>query len=81
MTKEDAPALIREVPKPLHLVQEQFAQGLGAYLSAGKSPASTVNRCKHGKRLPLPFLVQRLLAIKQEREQGESKRPKGKTSR
>lgn len=77
MKNEDIPALIRELRQRLDLTQEQFAQKVGVTYS-------TVNHWENGKRVPLPFLVKRLLEMKQEldeNEENESKRPKGKTPR
>ena len=74
MKNEDIPALIRELRQRLDLTQEQFAQRVGVTYS-------TVNHWENGKRVPLPFLVKRLLEMKQELDENESKRPKGKTPR
>lgn len=68
------PALIKGLRGRLGMTQEQFAQHLGVTYS-------TVNHWENGKRVPLPFLVKRLLEIKQELDENESKRPKGKTPR
>lgn len=74
MKNDDIPALIRELRQRLDLTQEQFAQKVGVTYS-------TVNHWENGKRAPLPFLVKRLLEMKQELDENESKRPKGKTPR
>lgn len=74
MKNEDIPALIRELRQRLDLTQEQFAQKVGVTYS-------TVNHWENGKRMPLPFLEKRLLEMKHELDEKESKRPKGKTSR
>lgn len=74
MKNENIPALIRELRQRLDLTQEQFAQRVGVTYS-------TVNHWENGKRVPLPFLVRRLLEMKQELDETGSKRRKGKTSR
>ena len=74
MKNEDIPALIRELRQRLDLTQEQFAQKVGVTYS-------TVNHWENGKRTPLPFLVKRLLEMKQELDENDSKRPKGKAPR
>ncbi len=74
MKNDHIPALIKELRERLDLTQEQFAQKVGVTYS-------TVNHWENGKRVPLPFLVKRLLEMKQELDDQESKRPKGKTSR
>lgn len=74
MKNDHIPALIKELRERLDLTQEQFAQRVGVTYS-------TVNHWENGKRVPLPFLVKRLLEMKHELDDQESKRPKGKTSR
>jgi putative transcriptional regulator len=59
MKNEDIPALTRELRQRLDLTQEQFAQNVGVTYS-------TVNHWENGKWVPLPFLVKRLLEMKQE---------------
>jgi len=56
---EDIPALVRELRQRLDLTQEQFAQRVGVTYS-------TVNHWENGKRVPQPFLVRRLLELKEE---------------
>jgi putative transcriptional regulator len=53
------PSLVRELRRRLELTQEQFAQKVGVTYS-------TVNHWENGKRVPLPFLVKRLVEIKEE---------------
>jgi putative transcriptional regulator len=55
----DIPALIKELRRRLRLTQEQFAQKVGVTYS-------TVNRWENGNRMPQPFLVRRLLELKEE---------------
>jgi len=74
MKNENIPALVRELRQRLELTQEQFAHKVGVTYS-------TVNHWENGKRAPMPFLVKRLWQIKQELDETESKRPKGKTLR
>lgn len=59
MKNENIPALIKELRQRLDLTQEQFAQRVGVTYS-------TVNHWENGKRTPLPFLIRRLLEIKDE---------------
>jgi transcriptional regulator with XRE-family HTH domain len=73
MKTEDIPALIRELRQRLHLTQEQFAQKVGVTYS-------TVNHWENGKRVPQPFLVRRLLELKEELE-GHSAQPPARKSR
>ena len=63
----DIPTLVREVRERLHMTQEQFAHKVGVTYS-------TVNHWENGKRLPLPFLLRRLLEIKEEFNQERDKR-------
>ncbi len=54
MQNKDIPALIRELRQRLELTQEHFSRRIGVTYS-------TVNHRENGKRVPLPFLVKRLL--------------------
>jgi DNA-binding transcriptional regulator YiaG len=74
MKNENIPALIRELRQRLDLTQEQFAQRVGVTYS-------TVNHWENGKRVPLPFLVKRLVEMKEELDSGDTKPPGKKTSR
>ncbi len=74
MKNEDIPALIRGLRQRLSLTQEQFAQKVGVTYS-------TVNHWENGKRVPLPFLVKRLLEMKHELDENDGKRTKAKTPR
>ncbi len=67
MTDPDIPALIKELRERLGLTQEQFAQKVGVTYS-------TVNHWENGKRMPQPFLVKRLLELKQEIDGGDAGR-------
>lgn len=66
MKNEGIPALVKELRKRLDLTQEQFAQRVGVTYS-------TVNHWENGKRVPLPFLVRRLLELKEELERNDQK--------
>jgi DNA-binding transcriptional regulator YiaG len=55
----DIPALVKQLRTRLRLTQEQFAQKVGVTYS-------TVNHWENGKRCPQPFLLRRLLEVKQE---------------
>lgn len=59
MDNNDIPALVKELRERLHLTQEQFAHKVGVTYS-------TVNHWENGKRIPQPFLVRRLLELKEE---------------
>ncbi|MFZ5625134.1 MAG: helix-turn-helix transcriptional regulator [Gemmatimonadota bacterium] len=74
MKNEDIPALIRELRQRLDLTQEQFAQKVGVTYS-------TVNHWENGKRVPLPFLVKRLVEMKEELDSRDAKPPGNKTAR
>jgi len=63
--------LIKELRQRLELTQEQFAQHVGVTYS-------TVNHWENGKRMPQPYLAKRLLAIKDELDNHQKKRGKGK---
>lgn len=74
MKNEDIPALIRELRQRLDLTQEQFAQKVGVTYS-------TVNHWENGKRVPLPFLVKRLVELKEELDSQNAKPPRKKSPR
>jgi transcriptional regulator with XRE-family HTH domain len=74
LKNEDIPALIRELRQRLDLTQEQFAQKVGVTYS-------TVNHWENGKRVPLPFLVKRLVEIKEELDSRDAKSSKKKSPR
>ncbi len=74
MKPQDIPTLIRELRQRLDLTQEQFAQRVGVTYS-------TVNHWENGKRVPLPFLVKRLVEMKQELDSRDTKPPEKKTPR
>jgi len=62
MKNDHIPALIKELRERLDLTQEQFAQRVGVTYS-------TVNHWENGKRTPQPYLIRRLLELKQELDQ------------
>jgi len=66
MKNEAVSALVKELRRRLHLTQEQFAQRVGVTYS-------TVNHWENGKRMPLPFLVKRLLEMKKELDARDQK--------
>ena len=72
MKNEDIPALIRELRQRLDVTQEQFAQKVGVTYS-------TVNHWENGKRVPLPFLVKRLVEMKAELDAEDAKPPRKKS--
>lgn len=59
MTDPDIPKLIKELRERLGLTQEQFAQRVGVTFSS-------VNHWENDKRTPQPFLVRRLVEMKEE---------------
>jgi len=59
MTDPNIPKLVKELRERLGLTQEQFAQRVGVTYGS-------VNHWENGKRRPQPFLVRRLLEIKEE---------------
>ena len=67
MKNEHIPALIKELRHRLDLTQEQFAQKVGVTYS-------TVNHWENGKRTPQPYLVRRLLDLKQELDSAKGKK-------
>ena len=71
MDNNDIPALVKELRERLHLTQEQFAHKLGVTYS-------TVNHWENGKRIPQPFLVRRLLELKEEIVAQDRKTSKGR---
>ena len=67
MVEADIPTLVKELRERLRLTQEQFAQRVGVTYS-------TVNHWENGKRSPQPYLVRRLLEIKQDLDQQEKRK-------
>mgnify|MGYP001221520526 FL=1 len=59
MTDPNIPKLVKELRQRLGLTQEQFAQKVGVTYGS-------VNHWENGKRRPQPFLIRRLLEIKEE---------------
>ena len=67
MKNDHIPALIKELRERLDLTQEQFAQRVGVTYS-------TVNHWENGKRTPQPYLVRRLLDLKEELDSAKGKK-------
>jgi putative transcriptional regulator len=65
MHEADIARLVKDLRGRMKLTQEQFAQKVGVTYS-------TVNHWENGKRMPQPFLVKRLLELKQEIDGGGS---------
>ncbi len=59
MKHEDIPTLVKDLRRRLDQTQEQFAQEVGVTYG-------TVNHWENGKRVPQPFLLRRLLEMKDE---------------
>lgn len=59
MHEAEVAELVKDLRQRLNLTQEQFAQKVGVTYS-------TVNHWENGKRMPQPFLVKRLLELKEE---------------
>jgi predicted transcriptional regulator len=65
MKHENIPAILRELRQWLDLIQEQFVQKVGVTYSI-------VHHRENGKRIPLPFLVKRLVEMKAELDSQET---------
>jgi transcriptional regulator with XRE-family HTH domain len=74
MTDPNIPKLVKELRERLGLTQEQFAQKVGVTYGS-------VNHWENGKRRPQPFLVRRLLEIKEELDEQNAKPPRKKSPR
>jgi len=74
MKAEEVSSLIKSLRKRLGLTQEQFAHRVGVTYG-------TVNSWENGKRKPLPFLLRRLIEIRDELEGQARELPKGRRSR
>lgn len=66
MKIKDITTLIKQLRRQLELTQEQFARKVGV-------TCGTVNHWENGKRMPHPYLIQRLLEIKKELPEGKGK--------
>ncbi len=74
MNNHNIPKIVKELRERLGLTQEQFAQKVGVTFS-------TVNHWENGKRNPQPFLVRRLIEIKDQLDTERMAPPKGKSSK
>jgi putative transcriptional regulator len=63
--------LIKTLRRRLELTQEQFAAKVGVTYG-------TVNNWENGKRMPLPFLLRRLIEMRDELDAQEKKPSRGK---
>ena len=63
--------LIKTLRQRLELTQEQFAAKVGVTYG-------TVNNWENGKRMPLPFLLRRLIEMRDELDVHEKKPSRGK---
>ena len=68
------PKIVKQLRERLGLTQEQFAQKVGVTFS-------TVNHWENGKRTPQPFLVRRLVEMKEESDVKKPRKPRKKRSR
>ncbi len=59
MKEVDVPSLVKSLRSELHLTQEQFAKAVGVTFS-------TVNQWENGRRNPQPFLLNRLVQMRDE---------------
>jgi len=66
MKDVDVPALVKALRRRLELTQEQFAAKVGVTYG-------TVNHWENGKRMPLPFLLRRLIEMRDEIEASDLK--------
>lgn len=73
MKNEQIPVLIKELRERMDLTQERFAQKVGVTYS-------TVNHWENGKRVPLPFLLRRLIEMRDELD-AEGKRASKRRAR
>ncbi len=71
MADLDIAKLVKRLRQQLGLTQEQFAQKVGVTFGS-------VNRWENGKRTPQPFLVRRLLEMKEELNRETAVPTKGK---
>ncbi len=71
MKNEDIPTLIKALRRRLELTQEQFAAKVGVTYG-------TVNNWENGKRMPLPFLLRRLIEMRNELEAQDKRPSRGK---
>lgn len=71
MKTEDVRALIKALRRRFGLTQEQFAAKVGVTYG-------TVNNWENGKRMPLPFLLRRLIEMRDELEAQDRKAPRRK---
>jgi transcriptional regulator with XRE-family HTH domain len=62
MKEIDVPSLVKDLRARLNLTQEQFAKEVGVTFS-------TVNQWENGRRRPQPFLLNRLLEMRDDAEQ------------
>lgn len=67
MGKQDISVLVKNLRERMGLTQEQFAQEVGVVFS-------TVNQWENGKRAPQPFLLRRLLDLKEGLDRKTSKK-------
>jgi len=72
MTDRDIPNLIKELRERLGLTQEQFAQVVGVTFCS-------VNYWENGKRTPQPFLVRRLVELKEKLDEEQRRSSKRKS--
>ncbi|MFC1461630.1 helix-turn-helix domain-containing protein [Verrucomicrobiota bacterium] len=59
MKEPNVPSLVKSLRRKLGLTQEQFAKEVGVTFS-------TVNQWENGRRKPQPFLLNRLVQMKEE---------------
>ena len=62
MKEIDVPSLVKDLRARLDMTQEQFAKEVGVTFS-------TVNQWENGRRRPQPFLLNRLLEMRDDAEQ------------
>ena len=72
-TQPDLASQARKLRERLGLTQEKFAQKVGVTFSS-------VNHWENGKRTPQPFLVRRLVEMKEELDAEQKRSPKRKSS-
>lgn len=71
---DDIATLVKDLRRRLQLTQEQFAREVGVTYS-------TVNQWENGRRVPQPFLLRRLLEMKEKLHVDQKTTSKRKSSR
>jgi putative transcriptional regulator len=65
MSTENIPTLVKSLRQCFNMTQEQFAQKIGVSFS-------TVNQWENGRRCPQPFLLRRLMELREKSARSSS---------